>query len=92
MVFMKSKYTMTAYADNLGGITMLNKTTIKRNIAVARDRMTTMPNRDGKNVDIAMLLPLAEMAALDICPDGTFSDAECLAWEAMREAIRLAND
>jgi hypothetical protein len=71
---------------------LINKKTINLNIAVARERMTAMPNRDGKTVDIAMLMPLAEMAALDIAPDGTFSDAECLAWEAMRYAISLVNE
>lgn len=71
---------------------LINKKTIKSNIAVARERMATMPNRDGKTVDIAILLPLAEMAALDIAPDSTFSDTECLAWEAMCYAIRLAKE
>lgn len=69
-----------------------NKKTIKHNVKVARDRITEMPNRDGKTVDISMLLPLAEMAAANICPDGTFSDAECLAWEAMRSAILWAQE
>lgn len=71
---------------------LINKKTIKLNVAEARNRMATMPNRDGKTVDIAMLMPLAEMAALNIAPDGTFSDAECLAWEAMRYAITLINE
>jgi hypothetical protein len=71
---------------------LIDERTVRHNIAVARERMATMPNRDGKTVDIAMLLPLAEMAALDICPDGTFSDAECLAWDAMRYAISCANE
>ena len=69
---------------------LINKKTVKLNIAVARERMASMPNRDGKTVDIAMLLPIAEMAALNIAPDGTFSDAECLALEAMKYAIKCA--
>ena len=71
---------------------LINKKTVKFNLAAARERMATIPNRDGKTVDIAILLPLAEMAALNICPDGTFSDAECLAWEAMRYAITLSKE
>ena len=71
---------------------LINKKTVKSNIAAARERIAANPNRDGKTVDIAMLLPLAEMAALNIAPDGTFSDAECLAWDAMRYAINLINE
>ena len=71
---------------------LINNNTVKTGIVAARARMATHSDRTGKQVDIAMLLPLAEMAALNIAPDGTFSDAECLAWEAMQYAINLANN
>jgi DNA-binding transcriptional ArsR family regulator len=65
-------------------------TTIDRHLKEAREREVVDRNKDGRSVSIYMLLTLAEMAANNIAPDGTFSDAEVDAWEAMRYAIALS--
>ena len=62
---------------------MLDKKTVKLHLSEARNQ----PNREHNKVDLAMLEVLGEMALLDIAPDGTFSDAECSAWEVFRRII-----
>lgn len=34
---------------------------------------------------------LAEMAAANVYPDGSFSDDHCIAWEIIKNAIRKGN-
>lgn len=65
-------------------------TTIDRHLKEAREREAADRNKDAKTISVYMLLALAEMAANNIAPDGTFSDAEVNAWEAMRYAIALS--
>lgn len=68
----------------------MDKNTVKIHIAEARNRLEVMPRRNDYKVDLAMLEVLGEMALLDIVPDGTFSDAECNAWEVFRRIIDKA--
>lgn len=70
---------------------IINEKTVAVNIAATRKQIAANPNQ-GSKVDLPMLLPLAEMAALDIEPDNTFSDGERLAYEALRYAISLSNE
>lgn len=68
----------------------MDRATINRHLKEAREHEAADRNKDGRSVSIYMLLTLAEMAAENIAPDGTFSDAEVDAWEAMRYAIALS--
>ena len=44
--------------------------------------------RSGRFVTESMFSILLQMAKENKCPDGTFSDAECLLWGTFREALR----
>lgn len=45
----------------------------------------------GRYVTESMFDVLLEMARENKCPDGTFSDAECVLWSTFREALRKGN-
>lgn len=45
----------------------------------------------GRCVTESMFDILLEMARENKCPDGTFSDAECLLWSTFREALCKGN-
>ena len=47
--------------------------------------------RSGRFVTESMFHVLLDMALNDKCPNGTFSDAECLLWSTFRDAIRKGN-
>lgn len=59
---------------------------VRRHIAEARNRVEHNPHE----VNTAMLPVLAEMALLDIAPDGTFSDDECNTWSVLHDTITKA--
>ena len=63
----------------------LTRNDVIRHIAESRNRAQHDNNH---KVSVCMLDVLAEMALLDICPDSTFSDDECLVWEVFRKVIR----
>ena len=69
---------------------MLDKQTIRRHITEARENQRTDAHPNVRSVHISMVLTLAEMAAHNIEPDGTFSDAEVSTYEAMLYAIALS--
>ena len=48
--------------------------------------------RSGRIVTESMFHVLLEMAKENKCPDGSFSDAECLLWSTFREALRNGNN
>lgn len=60
---------------------------IKRHLKEAREIVNNDRNRDCRKIDLAMLRVLAEMAHEDICPNGEFSDAECVAWSILCEFV-----
>ena len=56
-----------------------------------KDRNETIMKRwenHGK-IDIGCVFVLADMACMNEYPDGTFSDDECLIWEAFRMAFSI---
>lgn len=46
----------------------------------------------GRCVTESMFAVLLEIARENKCPDGTFSDAECVLWSTFREALRKGNE
>ena len=68
----------------------MNEKSVKRHLNEARnliERLRDTNRRNDYTVDLAMLEVIAEMALLNIVPDGTFSDNECVAWDVFRRII-----
>lgn len=45
----------------------------------------------GRVITLEELHGLAEMAAANVYPDGSFGDDHCIAWEIIKTAIRKGN-
>lgn len=63
------------------------------------DRMEVLMAQDKRSEEIShgrcvtesMFAVLLDMARENKCPDGTFSDAECVLWSTFRDALRKGN-
>ena len=47
-------------------------------------KIDEISSRFGGIIPVGRVFAIAYMAANDICPDGTFSDDECIMWETFK--------
>jgi len=52
------------------------------------EKITEISSRFHGTIPVGRVFAIAYMAANDICPDGSFSDDECIIWETFKTGYR----
>lgn len=52
------------------------------------EKVAEISSRFHGTISVGRVFAIAYMAANDICPDGSFSDDECIIWETFKTGYR----